>query len=418
MREGIPMKKLLGATSGLATCALFLATGAEAGTGPLEGAYAGMDIGYGQTLYQGSNRGTTASETYTQDFGSYNEPRLGGFAGYGKAFGNWFVAPEFKIQTDNDATLEVHPSVSNTFTLRQEFTYGGGLRLGYLARRDTLVYVRGDYLRSRFKLKFTGDGTNDTRTLDGWDAGIGTELAVGSGFSVRGEYLWSQFETFTRPTNSYEPSIGMARLGVAYHFGVDDTTAQNEKPVDFGGFYVGLQSGYGDASAKELMSDQRQNDTFYYSRPAQGFTGGLYAGYGWMPGRVYIGGEAEANLDGYEMKEDVADGTRNRWGMNYTYGASLRGGYRITNTAMLYGRVGAVRSGVEYQSNRGRHSEEELWGLRMGVGMEIAMTDKVMVRGEYTHTAYEKMTYLDANGQPDELAPRENLFRVGLAYKF
>ncbi|WP_141400536.1 outer membrane beta-barrel protein [Magnetospirillum sp. 15-1] len=69
--------------------------------------------------------------------------------------------------------------------------------------------------------------------------------------------------------------------------------------------------------------------------------------------------------------------------MNYTYGASLRGGYRITNTAMLYGRVGAVRSGVEYKSNRGRHSEEELWGLRMGVGMEIAMTEKVMVRGEY-----------------------------------
>lgn len=381
-----------------------------------DGPYAGVQLGYGTTLYDGSNRSANPGDTYVQDFGSHNEPRIGAFAGYSKSFGKFVLSPEAKVVYDH-AEMEVWPSATSKFSLDKEYHFGAGLRAGYLVDPDTLVYVRSDAVRAKFAMSYTGDRSRQSQFVNGFDTGFGAEVGVGNGLFVRGEYLWTDYGDFDGENQSYQPFESMANIALVYRF--NDTSKTSESKVaDFGGAYVGGQIGYGDANTKELQSDASTNDSFYYGRPAHGMNGGLYGGYGVMLSRFYVGGEVEANLANYEMEEKVADGTGAGWKLKNTYGAAARFGYRIADRTMVYTKVGVVRSEVEYRATGVSESDDTLTGVRGGLGMEFAATDNVMIRGEYTHTAYGSMHYSDADGEPDVIKPRENLFRVGVAYKF
>lgn len=381
-----------------------------------DGPYAGVQLGYGTTLYDGSNRSSNAGDTYVQDFGSHNEPRIGVFAGYSKSFGKFVLSPELKAVYDH-AEMEVWPSADSKFSLDKEYHFGAGLRAGYLIDPDTLVYLRGDAVRAKFAMSYTGDGSRQSQFVNGFDAGFGAEVGIGNGLFLRGEYLWTDYGDFDGANQSYQPFESMANIALVYR--LNDTSPKSEgKVADFGGAYIGGQIGYGDANTKELQSDQSTNDSFYYGRPAHGMNGGIYGGYGVMLSRFYVGGELEASLANYEMEEKVADGTSAGWKMKNTYGAAARFGYRIADRAMIYTKVGVVRSGVEYHATGVSDSDDTLTGVRGGMGLEFAATDNLMVRGEYTHTSYGSMHYSDADGEPDVIKPRENLFRVGVAYKF
>lgn len=146
---------------------------------------------------------------------------------------------------------------------------------------------------------------------------------------------------------------------------------------------------------------------------------GGYAGYGVMLSNFYLAGEAEADWLNVEMSEDVADGTRNGFRISNTYGVSVLPGYRIANAALLFGRIGYVNSDVEYLTNTAPGNQgDRLSGLRVGAGLQIAVTEDVMLRWDYTHTRYETLHYTDPDGHQNILKPQENLFRLGLGYQY
>jgi outer membrane immunogenic protein len=111
-------------------------------------------------------------------------------------------------------------------------------RLGY-AYGSALFYVTGGAALTRVDNAFLDAGTafseTQTDTLTGWTVGAGLEYALGRGWSVRGEYLYVNFPTYTTFTNpaltrqpgtvngyvtnlSTKLTDNIVRVGVSYKF--------------------------------------------------------------------------------------------------------------------------------------------------------------------------------------------------------
>jgi outer membrane immunogenic protein len=109
-------------------------------------------------------------------------------------------------------------------------------RLGY-AYGSALFYVTGGAARTRVDNAFLDAGTTfsetQTDTLTGWTVGAGLEYALSRGWSVRGEYLYVNFPTYTTFTSpaitpggvsgfvtnlSTKLTDNIVRVGVSYKF--------------------------------------------------------------------------------------------------------------------------------------------------------------------------------------------------------
>ena len=141
-----------------------------------------------------------------------------------------------------------------------------------------------------------------------------------------------------------------------------------------------------------------------------GIGGTVFAGYSLPVGEtVFVG--VEANFDLSSAKFFNAD---EKVGLesDYAYGISGRLGVNLNEKTSLYGRVG-------YQ--RGRHTATDATdttkaalktstsfdGLRLGVGLSTALSEKVSLRGEYSRTHYS----LDKAARA-ELAPKKGGFNT------
>ena len=115
-------------------------------------------------------------------------------------------------------------------------------RLGYLATDNLLIYATGGVAFGKFETYETittnpspRESWTQQQWRTGWTAGVGTEYAVAnSGWSVRGEFLYTEFSRFNTFTNI--PATGIpgsdtftnmsvnfhdytGRVGIAYKFG-------------------------------------------------------------------------------------------------------------------------------------------------------------------------------------------------------
>ena len=101
----------------------------------------------------------------------------------------------------------------------------------------------------------------------------------------------------------------------------------------------------------------------------------MFGGYGFQFGNFYFGGDLEAELGKtHGDHERVGGGQSFSVEKQWSYGASLRAGYVVNNTALLYGRVGIVETRFQVDFARGNNSLSSQYteaGLRYGGGMEI-----------------------------------------------
>jgi outer membrane immunogenic protein len=106
---------------------------------------------------------------------------------------------------------------------RVRFYATGGLAIADSRSSNTLTFL------TLFPAAaFTGTGSRSD-TLPGWTAGGGIEWAFAPNWSLKGEYLYAQFDrktTVMTPINatftqSYSDrlTLSVARVGVNYHFG-------------------------------------------------------------------------------------------------------------------------------------------------------------------------------------------------------
>ena len=103
-----------------------------------------------------------------------------------------------------------------------------------------------------------------------------------------------------------------------------------------------------------------------------------------------------------------------------TVGASLRAGYVVGDSVLVYGRAGLVNSWFDNDYEVGGNSVSPTvskTGLRFGGGIEFALTDRTRMRLDYTRTSYGKYK-VDYGEAVDTFDNSENLFRVGISYAF
>lgn len=182
----------------------------------------------------------------------------------------------------------------------------------------------------------------------------------------------------------------------------------------FDGPYAGLYMGYTDSSDTTRTTGSKTDLNL------DGWTYGGFFGYGKTFDRFYVGGEGE--VGGIELSNSakVAAGRTTSLDANESYGLSARAGYLVTNDALVYGRVGWQRTDYEVTSRLGTSrvvKSDDLDAVRLGGGVEYAITDSILARVEYNYTDYEGLKYT-AGGTAHSLQPDDSQVRVGVAFRF
>lgn len=154
----------------------------------------------------------------------------------------------------------------------------------------------------------------------------------------------------------------------------------------FDGAYTGVQGSYSKLDAGEFDLD--------------GFSGGAFAGYGKSFGNWYVGGELSADYSKVEGSANKVDVEK-----KYSYGAAARLGYLVTPNVLAYG-VGGVERGRFEAKAAGDKISDDVTGLRLGIGAETFVSEKVSVRTEVNYVNWE-----------DDLGD-EWRANVGVAYHF
>ena len=199
----------------------------------------------------------------------------------------------------------------------------------------------------------------------------------------------------------------------------------------FDGAYVGLQGGYTfvtpDADHQTVIGGDAIA-TSSTDKNADGFTGGIYAGFGQTFDRFYVGAEVDA---GYSDAKGTATPNSARYSFEAkeSYGVSGRVGYLFSDTALVYGRVGWQRTDIDFTGNPGVPTiggtpavasfGGELDGVRYGIGSEVVVGQNLLLRAEYSYTDYEDFTVTYPLGAGNSrVDAHENLVRAGIAYRF
>ncbi len=89
-------------------------------------------------------------------------------------------------------------------------------RVGATVDRDTLLYATGGLAFGRFEQKITVTAIgsdSSSRMVTGYVLGAGVERSLGSGMSVKAEYLFSGFEK-TYETTTVNNNLNIFRLGL------------------------------------------------------------------------------------------------------------------------------------------------------------------------------------------------------------
>jgi len=225
------------------------------------GGYAGASLARAT-----ANTSTVATTTATNYFATTSPPAIatagrqnlspnrftgGGTFGYNHQSGSWVVGAETDFGvlsgTSSATTTATYPCCSPTnFTVTQtmktRWLWTARPRVGY-STGNALFYLTGGLSVTKLNYQALFTDTNTTahengglnKTKAGWNGGGGVEYKLGSKWSVKGEYLYSDFGRSTvtstnltapaataHPDNVFTHSIFLAqhdlRFGFNYHF--------------------------------------------------------------------------------------------------------------------------------------------------------------------------------------------------------
>jgi outer membrane immunogenic protein len=166
--------------------------------------------------------------------------------------------------------------------------------------------------------------------------------------------------------------------------------ASTAHAADFTGPRVELRTGWDRVSIDGLRSANPA--TANVDAREDGITYGLALGYDHaLSDRVIVGVEAAVDLSDNEFSGTV--GT-----LSYDVDAkrdielAARIGTKLTDSILLYGKVGYSNARVQTRLTSGATTLSESSngdGVRVGGGLEVALTDQVYAKAEYRYTNYE-----------------------------
>ncbi|WLS02727.1 outer membrane protein [Shinella oryzae] len=179
---------------------------------------------------------------------------------------------------------------------------------------------------------------------------------------------------------------------------------------DWGGFYVGVNTGYGWSNA-----EYSAGGTTLIDRDLNGWAVGAYAGYNFFNNGFVYGVEADVKHDFNDDRFDVGGDT---FKTETLWGGSVRArlGYAIDRT-LIYGTGGyAFTNAALENETTGAREKDTLHGWTIGAGVEQAFTDSVVGRVEYRYSDYGKSDVFDAQGLRGDV--KSHSLMLGVSMKF
>lgn len=384
------------------------------------GPYLGAALGYG-TLSTGLD-GPRGPGSNTADFGDMG-PSFGVLAGYGWTAGRVYVGLEAEAFVDGPEWLH---DADREYSVSKENSFGLSGRLGYLTTPGDLIYLRAGVNSAAFRTTYRHSSTftDDTERRTGLGGGFGIEADTGDRGFLRAEYLVTSWEDYDVPTgggafDNFSNSEGQFRLGGGIRFGARAQPRRAPAVADFGRYYVGVHIGHG-----ALLSDNEGvrsgGSEIDIIRGSHGPVAGLFAGYGVMSGRLYAGVEVEAEISGVNWNiERDPDGRTYSADRDYSTAISARLGWRVGDSALIYGRAGAVSARFDIPYTTGGasvRSKETVSGARIGAGLEIALGDRTRLRLDYAVTDYERYEVAYSSNS-DSFDHSESVVTIGLIWR-
>ncbi|MDV7142497.1 outer membrane beta-barrel protein [Tropicimonas sp. TH_r6] len=193
-------------------------------------------------------------------------------------------------------------------------------------------------------------------------------------------------------------------------------------PVGFAGAYAGISLGYASGndevgvsgptiSGKDKIGDFDSDGTSF----------GVQFGYRWDLASMLLGVEAAATGGTISADFDNSDGN-GETSVDYALSLRASAGTEIARETLVYGFAGASYAQFDYDVARdagGDISEEfSRIGYLGGIGLERAIGERWLVRGEYQYTNYGSEDLTDSSGYATKATPDYHSFTVGLNYRF
>ena len=395
------------------------------------GLYVGLQAGDSalHTKVDGPRGAPEDEGNLTADFGDHGA--IGSiFAGYRSEYGALVLGLEAGAEVNDTSWNHL---ANRNFSVDRGNAFSLSAVTGLRTPGGNLLYGRFGVVSAEFDSTYQR-GANPLVKLSNREMGllfgVGAEIPLGNGLSGRMEYQLRAYEDYQigSPLGAADDNFAnvesLAQFGLVYELGSRNRSAEPAVMTDFSGFYGGVQLGHGSLQSDNVgprVSGSGVPFTLDATRAGQGFTGGLFAGYGVQANDFYIGGEAEVELSSADWNiERSPEGRVYSIEKVGTIGAGLRVGYVLNDSVLLYGRAGLVRSKFDldysYSGNVVDQSKT-LDGVRLGGGIEFAISDKMHARLDYTQTEYDSNS-IDYNLGVDQFDTTERLFRVGLTRKF
>lgn len=187
-----------------------------------DGIYLGLGAGYNayrerQNIGLTDDDGDTLTANPVQHIGGFQGSIFGG---YGQYFDWFYIAGEVFYNYSGANSKFAIEGYNSSFTIRS--SYGGAILPGVRVNENSLIYARVGYNRTFFKATESGDegpNLNTSTWLGGINYGLGMETAIYDNFSVRGEYTYTSFNSFSSAiATRFSPSDSQFVLGLIYHF--------------------------------------------------------------------------------------------------------------------------------------------------------------------------------------------------------
>jgi len=179
-------------------------------------------------------------------------------------------------------------------------------------------------------------------------------------------------------------------------------------PFSWTGFYIGAHAGGGFGSVDSNLPAPL--DSF----DANGFVGGVHAGYNYQMNQFVLGVEGDVDLTSISGKSnfDPVLGTNK---VTVPWQGSVRGrlGY-AWDRFMLYGTGGVAFADAKVAGA----DSKSLVGWTAGAGLEYAFTDNLSGRLEYRYTDFQRASYVTPAAGTFRNRLNENQVLVGFSYKF
>jgi outer membrane immunogenic protein len=195
------------------TSALLVGAGAAVAE---PGPYVGVGVG-------GNGGSWSVQDNNSKNYGFNSKGVIGTlFTGYAFNADHFYLSLEAFVDeaSNKSGTKSINAGTTNRYT-RQTYSYGVSALPGFIIADSTVVFVRGGVVRSHFQISDTllGATTSYNTTLTGAQAGLGAQTAVSASLDVRGEYIYSSYNSYNNINGRFTPRDNQVSISLAYRLG-------------------------------------------------------------------------------------------------------------------------------------------------------------------------------------------------------